>query len=70
MSHAPQDLVEFQDEGNLELTMKMLEYLCEGNHRLLKAYLRDQTDNITKFDLVSLSVSRAALSSLLAIMHA
>ena len=50
------DIVEFEDKANLELVLKMLQFMCEGHNSKLQNYLRVQPDNILNIDLVSLSV--------------
>ena len=55
-AHIVQDLVDMGDPASLELTLKLLENLCEGHNVELQNYLREQTDNIRTTDLVSLTV--------------
>ena len=51
-----QEIIEFTDEANLELVLKMLEQMCEGHNNVLQNYLRVQTENIHTIDLVAESV--------------
>jgi inositol 1,4,5-triphosphate receptor type 1 len=48
--------LEITDQGNIELVLRMLQYMCEGYNMECKAYLREQTDNIRSIDLVSETV--------------
>ena len=50
------DIVEFEDKANLELVLKMLQFICDGHNSTLQNYLREQPDNIMSIDLVSLAV--------------
>jgi inositol 1,4,5-triphosphate receptor type 1 len=45
------------DEGNIELVLRVLQYMCEGHNSELQNYLRYQPDNIRTIDLVSKTVA-------------
>eukprot|EP00043_Microstomoeca_roanoka_P019214 m.213666 g.213666 ORF g.213666 m.213666 type:complete len:2617 (+) comp16958_c0_seq4:400-8250(+) len=44
------------DEGNIELVLRVLQYMCEGHNFQLQEYLRDQPDNIHPINLVNVTV--------------
>ena len=48
-----QEIIEFQDEANLELVLKVLQQMCEGQSTVLQNYLRVQTENLHTINLVS-----------------
>eukprot|EP00045_Choanoeca_perplexa_P018056 m.276491 g.276491 ORF g.276491 m.276491 type:complete len:2614 (+) comp17698_c0_seq3:125-7966(+) len=45
-----------EDEGNIELVLRVLQYMCEGHFLPLQEYLRTQPDNVRKINLVDLAV--------------
>eukprot|EP00049_Salpingoeca_infusionum_P018394 m.357042 g.357042 ORF g.357042 m.357042 type:complete len:2607 (+) comp17695_c0_seq1:174-7994(+) len=51
-----EDVFGQEDAGNIELVLRVLQYMCEGHRRDLQDYLRRQPDNIRSIDLVSETV--------------
>ena len=49
---APSANIELSDEGNIELVLRVLQFMCEGHNDVLQNYLRYQPDNIRSIDLV------------------
>ncbi|EGD74759.1 inositol 1,4,5-trisphosphate receptor type 3 [Salpingoeca rosetta] len=47
----------FQDTGNMELVLRVMQLMCEGYNLTLKEYLHKQEDNIRSIDLVAETVS-------------
>ncbi|EGD81749.1 hypothetical protein PTSG_02461 [Salpingoeca rosetta] len=45
-----------KDEGNIELVLRVLQYMCEGHNFQLQEYLRFQADNIHPINLVNVTV--------------
>eukprot|EP00056_Hartaetosiga_gracilis_P010415 m.153526 g.153526 ORF g.153526 m.153526 type:complete len:2653 (+) comp13309_c1_seq5:67-8025(+) len=45
-----------KDEGNIELVLRVLQYMCEGHNLKIQNYLRDQPDNIHPINLVNVAV--------------
>eukprot|EP00730_Choanoeca_flexa_P002797 TRINITY_DN11178_c0_g1_i2.p1 TRINITY_DN11178_c0_g1~~TRINITY_DN11178_c0_g1_i2.p1 ORF type:complete len:1472 (+),score=415.20 TRINITY_DN11178_c0_g1_i2:98-4417(+) len=41
-----------EDDGNIELVLRVLQYMCEGYNMVLKGYIHAQQDNIRSIDLV------------------
>lgn len=41
------------DDGNIELVLRVLQFMCEGYNMTLKAYIHSQPDNIRSIDLVA-----------------
>eukprot|EP00050_Salpingoeca_kvevrii_P002520 m.196116 g.196116 ORF g.196116 m.196116 type:complete len:2530 (-) comp10628_c0_seq6:379-7968(-) len=50
---APVAELEVRDEGNIELVLRILQNMCEGQNDVLKSYLHRQPDNIRSIDLVA-----------------
>ncbi len=49
-------MVDLRDTFYLELTLKLLQKLCEGHHKNMQLYLHVQDANIHNYDLVVLVV--------------
>ncbi|XP_064638087.1 inositol 1,4,5-trisphosphate receptor type 2-like isoform X2 [Lineus longissimus] len=50
-----QDL-HYRDDGYIELVLKVLSRMCDGQFRSLQHYLREQPDNIKSFNLIAETV--------------
>eukprot|EP00039_Didymoeca_costata_P011469 m.161015 g.161015 ORF g.161015 m.161015 type:complete len:2636 (+) comp15183_c0_seq1:24-7931(+) len=48
--------ISVKDEGNIELTFRLLQLMCEGHNVVIKDYLREQRDNMRSLDLVGETV--------------
>ncbi|GFO23772.1 inositol 1,4,5-trisphosphate receptor type 3-like isoform x9 [Plakobranchus ocellatus] len=46
------DILEYRDEGYIELVLKLLARICDGQHSGLQNYLREQPDNVKSFNIV------------------
>jgi inositol 1,4,5-triphosphate receptor type 1 len=53
----PDWLEYYKDEGYIELVLKVLAQMCDGQFTGLQEYLRDQPDNIKSFNLVAETTS-------------
>lgn len=51
------DELEYRDDGYLQLVLKILGLMCDGQNLILQNYLREQPDNIKSVNLVA-EVSR------------
>ncbi|CAH1798283.1 unnamed protein product [Owenia fusiformis] len=47
------DKVEYKDEGYIVLVLNLLACMCDGQHKGLQDYLREQPDNIKTVDLIA-----------------
>ncbi|XP_065834186.1 inositol 1,4,5-trisphosphate receptor type 3-like isoform X2 [Oscarella lobularis] len=47
------DHLRFRDDGYIEIVLRIMGYMCDGHHRVLQDYLREQPDNIKSLNLVS-----------------
>ncbi|CAH1798712.1 unnamed protein product [Owenia fusiformis] len=43
----------YRDDGYIELVLKLLARMCDGQHKGLQDYLREQPDNMKSFDIVA-----------------
>ncbi|XP_076449737.1 inositol 1,4,5-trisphosphate-gated calcium channel ITPR1-like isoform X2 [Babylonia areolata] len=46
------DMLEYKDDGYIELVLKVLARICDGQHVGLQNYLREQPDNVKTFNIV------------------
>ncbi|PVD21456.1 hypothetical protein C0Q70_19629 [Pomacea canaliculata] len=46
------DMLEYKDDGYIELVLKLLARICDGQHTGLQNYLREQPDNVKSFNIV------------------
>ncbi|KAK3085572.1 hypothetical protein FSP39_005468 [Pinctada imbricata] len=46
------DMLEYNDDGYIELIFKLLARICDGQHFGLQNYLREQPDNVKSFNIV------------------
>ncbi|KAK7114914.1 hypothetical protein V1264_000891 [Littorina saxatilis] len=46
------DMLEYKDDGYIELVLKVLARICDGQHVGLQNYLREQPDNVKSFNIV------------------
>ncbi|XP_070538210.1 inositol 1,4,5-trisphosphate-gated calcium channel ITPR3-like [Ptychodera flava] len=53
IEEAEADDLEFKDDGFIELVLKTLGQMCDGQNRELQDYLREQPDNIKSVNLVA-----------------
>ena len=51
------DMPSFADPGHIELVLRILQLMCEGQNVVLQDYLRDQPDNIKSVDIPAQTVS-------------
>eukprot|EP00039_Didymoeca_costata_P001936 m.56376 g.56376 ORF g.56376 m.56376 type:complete len:2661 (+) comp11036_c1_seq1:86-8068(+) len=49
--------ISIKDEGNIELTFRLLQLMCEGHNVVIKSYLHEQPDNMRSLDLVTETVT-------------
>ncbi|KAI8488683.1 hypothetical protein Bbelb_337120, partial [Branchiostoma belcheri] len=49
----PLDDVLFEDDGNIELVLRVLGMMCDAQHTGLQDYIREQPDNMKSFNLVA-----------------
>ncbi|CAH1239566.1 ITPR1 [Branchiostoma lanceolatum] len=49
----PIDEVLFEDDGNIELVLRVLGMMCDAQHTKLQDYIREQPDNMKSFNLVA-----------------
>ncbi|XP_059139568.1 inositol 1,4,5-trisphosphate receptor type 1-like isoform X3 [Physella acuta] len=47
------DMLEYKDDGYIELVLKLLARICDGQHAGLQNYLREQPDNVKSFSIVA-----------------
>ncbi|XP_055890997.1 inositol 1,4,5-trisphosphate receptor-like isoform X3 [Biomphalaria glabrata] len=47
------DMLEYKDDGYIELVLKLLARICDGQHTGLQNYLREQPDNVKSFSIVA-----------------
>ncbi|XP_064638655.1 inositol 1,4,5-trisphosphate receptor type 3-like isoform X2 [Lineus longissimus] len=47
------DELEYKDEGYIELVLRVLAFMCDGQNKTLQDYLREQPDNIKSVNLVA-----------------
>ncbi|BFZ12930.1 hypothetical protein BsWGS_15969 [Bradybaena similaris] len=52
MDEGVKDMLEYKDEGYIELVLKLLARVCDGQHCGLQNYLREQPDNVKSFNIV------------------
>ena len=45
--------LEYRDDGYLQLVLKILGLMCDGQNQVLQDYLREQPDNIKSVNLVA-----------------
>eukprot|EP00049_Salpingoeca_infusionum_P011225 m.193039 g.193039 ORF g.193039 m.193039 type:complete len:2533 (-) comp14875_c0_seq1:808-8406(-) len=48
--------LDIRDDANIELVLRVMQFMCEGFNLKLKSYLQSQPDNIRSIDLVALTV--------------
>nr|XP_006825393.1 PREDICTED: inositol 1,4,5-trisphosphate receptor type 1-like [Saccoglossus kowalevskii] len=53
IEEAEADDLEFKDDGFIELVLRILGQMCDGQHSYLQNYLREQPDNIKSVNLVA-----------------
>ncbi|XP_070537450.1 LOW QUALITY PROTEIN: inositol 1,4,5-trisphosphate-gated calcium channel ITPR3-like [Ptychodera flava] len=53
IEEAEADDLEFKDDGFIELVLRILGQMCDGQHKELQDYLREQPDNIKSVNLVA-----------------
>ncbi|XP_035825085.1 inositol 1,4,5-trisphosphate receptor type 3 isoform X3 [Aplysia californica] len=53
MDAGVKDMLEYKDEGYIELVLKLLARICDGQHDGLQNYLREQPDNVKSFSIVA-----------------
>ncbi|XP_077987360.1 inositol 1,4,5-trisphosphate-gated calcium channel ITPR1-like [Glandiceps talaboti] len=53
IEEAEADDLEFKDDGFIELVLRILGQMCDGQHSNLQNYLREQPDNIKSVNLVA-----------------
>ncbi|KAK2148285.1 hypothetical protein LSH36_505g01003 [Paralvinella palmiformis] len=46
-------LLDYKDEGYIELVLRMLGLMCDGQNKTLQNYLREQPDNIKSVNLIA-----------------
>ncbi|XP_060075349.1 inositol 1,4,5-trisphosphate receptor type 1-like [Ylistrum balloti] len=46
------EMLEYKDDGYIELVLKLLARLCDGQHNGLQNYMREQPDNVKSFNIV------------------
>ncbi|XP_041375271.1 inositol 1,4,5-trisphosphate receptor type 1-like [Gigantopelta aegis] len=46
------DMLEYKDDGYIELVLKLMARICDGQHQGLQDYLREQPDNVKSFNIV------------------
>ncbi|CAH1800283.1 unnamed protein product [Owenia fusiformis] len=47
------DDLDYKDEGYIELVLRVLAFMCDGQNAEIQNYLREQPDNIKSFNLVA-----------------
>nr|XP_019924346.2 inositol 1,4,5-trisphosphate receptor type 1 isoform X2 [Crassostrea gigas] len=52
MNEGVVDMLEYKDDGYIELIFKLLARICDGQHFGLQNYLREQPDNVKSFNIV------------------
>ena len=51
--HSKLKSLKFRDTSHIELTLRFLGLLCDGQNRTMQNYFREQRDNIKTINLVS-----------------
>ncbi|XP_071176008.1 inositol 1,4,5-trisphosphate-gated calcium channel ITPR2-like isoform X12 [Mytilus edulis] len=46
------DMLEYKDDGYIELVLKLLARVCDGQNTDLQTYMREQPDNVKSFNIV------------------
>ncbi|KAH3769470.1 hypothetical protein DPMN_170739 [Dreissena polymorpha] len=46
------DMLQYKDDGCIELVLKVLARICDGQHVGLQNYLREQPDNVKSFNII------------------
>ncbi|XP_076470932.1 inositol 1,4,5-trisphosphate-gated calcium channel ITPR2-like isoform X2 [Babylonia areolata] len=44
---------EYRNDGYIELVLKVMARMCDGQNKLLQDYLREQPDNVKSFDIIA-----------------
>ncbi|XP_052817063.1 inositol 1,4,5-trisphosphate receptor type 3-like isoform X2 [Mya arenaria] len=52
MDESVADMLEYKDDGCIELVLKVLARICDGQHVGLQNYLREQPDNVKSFNII------------------
>ncbi|CAG5132421.1 unnamed protein product, partial [Candidula unifasciata] len=52
MDEGVKDMLKYKDEGYIELVLKLLARICDGQHTGLQNYLREQPDNVKSFNII------------------
>ncbi|XP_046366515.2 inositol 1,4,5-trisphosphate receptor type 3-like isoform X5 [Haliotis rufescens] len=52
MDEGVREILEYKDEGYIELVLKVLARICDGQNTGLQNYLREQPDNVKSFNIV------------------
>ena len=45
--------IDQKDDGYIELVLRVLARMCDGQHRGLQDYLREQPDNMKSFNIIA-----------------
>ncbi|XP_071092410.1 inositol 1,4,5-trisphosphate-gated calcium channel ITPR3-like isoform X4 [Haliotis cracherodii] len=45
--------MEYRNDGYIELVLKVMARMCDGQNKLLQDYLREQPDNVKSFDIIA-----------------
>ncbi|XP_064599288.1 inositol 1,4,5-trisphosphate receptor type 1-like [Liolophura sinensis] len=46
------EILDYKDDGYIDLVLKVMARVCDGQHRGLQDYLREQPDNVKSFNIV------------------
>ncbi|KAL4234550.1 hypothetical protein ACF0H5_006191 [Mactra antiquata] len=52
MDESVADMLEYKDDGCIELVLKVLARICDGQHVGLQNYLREQPDNVKSLNII------------------
>lgn len=53
ISEQPDNSLEYKNDGYIELVLKVMARMCDGQNQQLQNYLREQPDNVKSFDIIA-----------------